>query len=312
MRTAAPRYRLRRDYRLEGPAGTSALASWNDSVRHESLQNACAVNTIDWCAREAQSGMVEGPATLSIALFLKGRGRFSVQGGATVDLVDRSLVLFHSRRPARGRNDIDAGCRLLGVDFRFEPGVLQRMGLIGEDRIGAIDLPQDIPLLLRLPLGADLGKVAEETVGCTMQGLAREVYLSAKALEVLAHVISRQDPSTDAVDQFSLRDRLLIRLAAETIATRFQEAWTIPRLARETGLNERKLKRGFRALLGVTVHGHLERVRIEAAAEMLAAGNTTVTDTAIAVGYANPSHFAKVFSRQKGMRPNLWQRRYGR
>ena len=39
---------------------------------------------------------------------------------------------------------------------------------------------------------------------------------------------------------------------------------------------------------------------------------TTVTDTAIAVGYANPSHFAKVFFQRKGMQPSLWQRRHGR
>ena len=313
MRPITPIYRLRQDYRLEAQAdGASALSAWNDSIRHQSLQNACAVNMIDWHPIEAQSGMVEGPATLSISLFLKGRGRFSVQGGAAVDLADRSLLLFHSRRLARGHNSIEAGHRLLGVDFRFEPGALERMGLIDQDRIGGIDLPKDTPLLLRLPLSVELTKIAQETVNCTLRGLAREVYLGAKALEVLAYVISRQDHPTDAGHEFALRDRLLIRLASEIIATRFDEPWTISRLARETGLNERKLKRGFRALLGITVHGYLERARIEAAAGMLAAGNTTVTDTAIAVGYANPSHFAKVFFRRKGMQPNLWQRRYGR
>ena len=312
MQPATPIYRLRQDHRLESVADSSALTAWNDNIRHESLQNACAVNLVDWHPSEPQSGFVEGPATLSISLFLKARGRFSVQGGATVELADGSLLLFHSRHWARGYNRIEAGYRLLGVDFRFQPSVLERMGLIDRDRIGAIALPEDSPLLMRLPLGADLTKLAEETLRCTMQGLAREVYLSAKALEVLAHMLSRNERSMDAVEEFTLRDRLLIRLASEIIDARFCEPWTIPRLARETGLNERKLKRGFRALLGVTVHGYLDRARIDAAATMLGAGNTTVTDTAIAVGYANPSHFAKVFYRQKGMQPSRWQRRFGR
>lgn len=312
MQPATPTYRLQRNYRLEAANGIPSPAGWNDNVRHESLQNACAVNLFDWQPEEAHAGIVEGPATFSISLFLKGRGRFSVQGGASVDLTDGSLLLFHSPRFARGHNCVEAGHRLLGADFRFEPSVLERMGLIDQGRIGVIDLPEQSPLLMRLPLGAELARIAEETVRCPMQGLAREVFLSAKALEVLAHLISRRDGAADGHGELALRDRLLIRLACETIDHRFQEPWTISRLARETGINERKLKRGFRALLGVTVHGYLDRARIDAAAEMLSAGTISVTQAAMAVGYANPSHFAKVFCRQKGMRPSAWQRRYGR
>jgi AraC-like DNA-binding protein len=66
---------------------------------------------------------------------------------------------------------------------------------------------------------------------------------------------------------------------------------------------------GFRILVGRTVHAYLEDTRLGAAALLLAGGVTSVTEAALAAGYANPSHFAKLFRRRHGVPPARWLRR---
>lgn len=71
-------------------------------------------------------------------------------------------------------------------------------------------------------------------------------------------------------------------------------------------LNTRKLKEGFRQLHDSGVYGYLQLVRIERAAGLLG-GRCSVSEVAAAIGYANASHFAKVFRRYYGINPQQYQ-----
>src|SRR5262249_11697217 len=102
-------------------------------------------------------------------------------------------------------------------------------------------------------------------------------------------------------------ERRRILEARHLLETKFDQGWTIMRLSREVGLNERKLKQGFRLLVGNTVHAYLLQVRIDAAASLLTNGHS-VTDTAMAVGFESLSHFSRVFSQAKGVSPSRFAR----
>lgn len=93
---------------------------------------------------------------------------------------------------------------------------------------------------------------------------------------------------------------------ATLLASRYGEPWTIATLSREVGLNERKLKHGFRTIVGCTIHDCLTGARLDAAAHMLADG-ASVTETALAVGCNNLSHFAKACRRRHGATPRSWR-----
>ncbi|MBS7810300.1 helix-turn-helix transcriptional regulator [Roseococcus pinisoli] len=79
-------------------------------------------------------------------------------------------------------------------------------------------------------------------------------------------------------------------------------------LARQVGLNEKKLKAGFRTQFGTSVIGFLQDVRLRAAHRLLLEGRSSVTEVAMAVGYANPSHFALMFRRRYGVSPSALRR----
>ena len=108
----------------------------------------------------------------------------------------------------------------------------------------------------------------------------------------------------EEVEKHGLAERSGTVLGAEQ---QFEEPWTIERLARTVGLNERDLKAGFRRLVGRSIHAHLRNVRLEAAASMLRDGRT-VTDAALAAGFGNLSHFSKTFRESKGVAPREYAR----
>jgi AraC-like DNA-binding protein len=160
----------------------------------------------------------------------------------------------------------------------------------------------------RFDFHAALQRIAQEVLACRMSGAARRIFLQSKALELLAYVIASCDAQPPSPVGLTRRDRVRVQQADELLCQRYSDPWTIASLAREVGLNERKLKQGFRQLLGRTVHDHLERTRISAAQSLLAEGGLGVTETALAVGYSNPSHFAKIFKRSVGISPSRWRR----
>lgn len=75
-------------------------------------------------------------------------------------------------------------------------------------------------------------------------------------------------------------------------------------LARQVGINDNKLKIGFRQVFGTTVFGYLHNHRMEIARQLLQDGKMRVAAVANAVGYANPGHFAAGFKRKFGVSPS--------
>jgi len=82
---------------------------------------------------------------------------------------------------------------------------------------------------------------------------------------------------------------------------------TIEQLARETGLNQLKIKQGFKVLFGTTTYGLFQRERMERALTLLQ--TNSVTETASLLGYSNISHFSSAFRKQFGVLPSRVRRR---
>lgn len=83
---------------------------------------------------------------------------------------------------------------------------------------------------------------------------------------------------------------------------------SLVQLAHLVGLNEYKLKAGFRQAFGTTVGTELRRARLERARKLLLVSKASVADIALSVGYSNPGDFSALFKRGFGVTPSVYRR----
>ncbi|MFV0421633.1 helix-turn-helix domain-containing protein [Oleidesulfovibrio sp.] len=74
-------------------------------------------------------------------------------------------------------------------------------------------------------------------------------------------------------------------------------------LCREVGINEFKLKRGFKQVFGTTVFGYLQKQRVKTAYLAMINDGKNVSECAWDVGYTNVSHFIAAFRKHFGVTP---------
>ena len=74
-------------------------------------------------------------------------------------------------------------------------------------------------------------------------------------------------------------------------------------LARQVGVSDRTLRRGFKQLFGTTVLGYLTEQRLLYAEQLLRDTSLSVTEVVYRCGYSNQGHFAAAFKRRFGITP---------
>ena len=103
------------------------------------------------------------------------------------------------------------------------------------------------------------------------------------------------------------QDMQYIRQAKSILTENFDRPMTIPQLAKKVGINEAKLKKGFKDLYGQSIHDCLLQLRIDKAKHLLTTTNITVTDISYYVGYSQINHFITLFRKVEGAPPAEWR-----
>lgn len=97
--------------------------------------------------------------------------------------------------------------------------------------------------------------------------------------------------------------------AQDLLHQRFLEDLHIADVAREVGVHPVYFARVFRAHLRVPTAAYLRELRLEWAARRLARGEEPLCEIALAAGFADQSHFTRVFKRYAGTTPSRYRRR---
>ena len=138
-------------------------------------------------------------------------------------------------------------------------------------------------------------------------GVTRRLYLQEKVFDLLALQLQPilldqnlvQPPPGRKPDTIAR-----IYHAREVLASRLENPPALFDLARQVGVSDRTLRRGFQNVFGTTVVGYLTQQRMKHAEQLLREGNHTVAEVANRVGYAHLGHFAARFKRQFGITPS--------
>ena len=117
---------------------------------------------------------------------------------------------------------------------------------------------------------------------------------------------SRSGQSCRAGHTFSDQDRTRICHARDILIREMDAPPSLKSLARKAGLNDTKLKRGFRQIFGTTVFGYLRQYRMEQACTFLSAGRMNVDETAYTLGFHDTAHFIRQFKQHYGTTPGTF------
>ena len=98
------------------------------------------------------------------------------------------------------------------------------------------------------------------------------------------------------------------RRVKELMSATLTEEIPLSQLASECGLSVRHFARAFRRTTGVPPHRWLLKHRVDRARELLSNRALSLTDVALVCGFADQSHFTRVFTAMVGVSPGAWRR----
>ncbi|WP_276484853.1 helix-turn-helix domain-containing protein [Paraflavitalea pollutisoli] len=166
--------------------------------------------------------------------------------------------------------------------------------------LSSSNLPVDTPML----------GIIQQINHCPYTGGLKHLFLLSKSIELLVLQAAACADKETIVYQYlqSASDIDAIVAAREHIMSHLDDPPSLAALARIVGINEYKLKRGFKEVYGNTVFGYLAEARLELARTQLLHTHQAVAAIAVSLGYASPQHFSKAFSRKFGLSPQQWRR----
>lgn len=94
----------------------------------------------------------------------------------------------------------------------------------------------------------------------------------------------------------------------EMLRVHFAHPPSMRRLAEEAGVHPVHLARVFRRHHGCTAATHVRKLRVAWAQEQLTRTGASLAEVALAAGFSDQSHFARVFRQLVGMSPARWRR----
>lgn len=99
-----------------------------------------------------------------------------------------------------------------------------------------------------------------------------------------------------------------LRRAKEVMNANLRGEVPLARLAVVCGLSVRHFARAFRNSTGVPPHRWLLKRRVDRARDLLMNSTLSLSDVAFSCGFADQSHFTRVFTAMVGASPGVWRR----
>lgn len=275
--------------------GLGFSIEWHDFV---------ARNELDWSA-SFHPGCVELCLNLDGHGFVEGGGTRSEFSPGTVGFYHQADDSLKAKRAAAERHQfltVEFSCPFLakhlsGMETMLHPMVKSAIEGCPCQHVSGTTVKltagqQQIISTLRQP---------------PVYAAAQPLWYQCKALE-LAVTFLFQPPKEK--EFFCTRQQRMAQERVEQVIFLLKQDLAEPpsleELGRKIGCSHFYLSRIFSAQTGQTITQYLRRLRMEKAAELLRSGEFNVTEAALEVGYASPSHFSQAFHEAFGCCPGLY------
>jgi AraC-like DNA-binding protein len=168
---------------------------------------------------------------------------------------------------------------------------------------------------LACQLGVGHDDVVVRNIGASLQeGLRRpdetnQIFIDHMMVALTAHVAQAYGglrPGSEPI-----RGGLAawqVKRACEKLDSDLGGKFSLQQIAAEFDLSVSHFSRAFRVSTGLPPHQWLLRQRVKAAKQLMTVRGLPLSEIAISAGFANQSHFTRVFSATVGVSPGVWRR----
>lgn len=152
--------------------------------------------------------------------------------------------------------------------------------------------------------------VLNNIVHCEKEGIIKQLYIEANVLKLLQLQFEQYEVATQKKECSFVKDYDIDKLfqAKKLLEENITSPYSLIELAHKTGLNDFKLKKGFKELFGNTVFGYLHEIRMQKAREMLFDTNVSIAEVSEYCGYSYIQSFIKAFKLKYGMTPEKFRK----
>lgn len=207
-----------------------------------------------------------------------------------------------------GRRNKSAGGPVLQIEFSIS--AFRTIAKTGNEALKAFARKLNSKSSVRFSLkDLPIDAAMFQSVNSILQGEEnpelKHLYLYARVLDLLRlqqlSFVRTHSPQQIHVKNEYDKERILF--ARDYLLTHLDAPPSLLQLAAIAGINEFKLKRGFKELFNHTVFGYLAEVRLEMARRALLQKQKNVTQIAFELGYASLQHFSAAFKKKFGVSP---------
>lgn len=292
-------------YRLESEAGTRETLTWE----FDGIRMGHAISKFPTLTQFTAASAATDVVRLHIGL----RGNYSFryrQLDTTFDLIGGHHNILYSKDFEMTVYNRTFELETFGVQFpkdtflkftlnatdllkRFADRIASGEAVILTDEWGAVD-----PVI---------HQVVDQVIHHRYTGDLQRLFLLSKSIELLVccaeSCAKTFAPSYNAFIK-SPADKEKIIAARDLVNARVHEPPSLTEIARAVGLNEYKLKRGFKETFHTTVFGYLTAQRLQLARRYLLDTQKTAAEIAFELGYSTPQHFNNAFKKHFGQTPD--------
>lgn len=199
------------------------------------------------------------------------------------------------------------------LTISYEPGFLNNLllgaesGYLQQLSRGLEKKMNFIPAPYSLTWQGRIADVIQSIRNCPFQGRTRYLFIESKMMELFVLQMEHFQAFQPATPRllWNKPDTEKFFAVKEYIEAAYLEPLTLKELTYKFGLNEFKLKKGYKQFFQTTVFGHIHTMRMQKAKHLLREQDMSVSEVAYYIGYNNVSSFSSEFKKRFGYNPSL-------
>lgn len=164
-----------------------------------------------------------------------------------------------------------------------------------------------------LPITPQMMSILLEIKKCNLDGFYKDYFIKSKILSLLLLIFEFAknidiEPESKSKNPISTSEIHTLMAIKEFIEGNLKSFYTIEQLSIKFGINEFKLKNGFKELFGNGVFHYASKLRMKEALYLLKNSDYSIKEIAYHLGYASPSSFSVAFKNEVGVGPSYYRK----